>query len=76
MDNNVVWLTGPQVQRRFSISAMGLYRWQHDERLDFPEPTRIRERLFWRLSDIEAFEKRMIAIGLRKRAAQRESVTA
>jgi predicted DNA-binding transcriptional regulator AlpA len=70
MSDEVVWLTGPQVRERFSISPMGLSRWLNDERLHFPRPVKIRERLFWRLGDIEAFEKQIIAAGLRNRAAQ------
>ncbi len=69
MREQVTWLTGPQVRERFCISAMGLSRWLNDERLQFPRPVKIRERLFWRLGDIEAFEKQIIATGLRNRAA-------
>ena len=53
MSDEVTWLTGPQVRQRFSISAMGLHRWLNDEGLQFPRPIRIRERLFWRVSDIQ-----------------------
>jgi predicted DNA-binding transcriptional regulator AlpA len=69
MSDEIKWLTGPQLRQRFSISAVGLHRWLNDERLQFPQPVKIRERLFWRLGDIEAFEKQMIAAGLRNRAA-------
>jgi predicted DNA-binding transcriptional regulator AlpA len=69
MSDEITWLTGPQVGERFCISAMGLSRWLNDERLNFPRPVKIRERLFWRLADIEAFEKQIIAAGLRNRAA-------
>jgi predicted DNA-binding transcriptional regulator AlpA len=69
MSDAVKWMTGPQIRQRYNISAMGLHRWLNDKRLQFPRPVKIRERLFWRLGDIEAFEKQMIAAGLRNRAA-------
>jgi predicted DNA-binding transcriptional regulator AlpA len=69
MSDDVKWVTGPQLRQRFSISAMGLHRWVNDKRLQFPLPVKIRRRLFWRLGDIEAFEKQMIGAGLRNRAA-------
>jgi predicted DNA-binding transcriptional regulator AlpA len=69
MTDEVTWLTGPQVRQRFSISAMGLYRWLKDARLQFPHPVKIRERLFWRLNEIEEFEHRMMSAGLRSRTA-------
>jgi predicted DNA-binding transcriptional regulator AlpA len=62
-------ITATELRQRFSISAMGLHRWLNDERLQFPGPVKIRERLFWRLEDIEAFEKQMIGAALRHRAA-------
>lgn len=71
MSDAVQWLTGPELRQRFSISPMGLHRWLNDERLQFPPPVKIRERLFWRLGDIEAFEKRIITMALRNRAASR-----
>jgi predicted DNA-binding transcriptional regulator AlpA len=63
------WLTGPQVARYFNISTMGIWRWQHDPRLSFPQATKIRSRNYWRISDIKEFEKRMVAAALRERKA-------
>lgn len=68
MSDTVKWLNGPQLRQRFSLSAVGLHRWLNDERLQFPRPVKIRERLFWRLGDIEAFEKQIIALALSDRA--------
>jgi predicted DNA-binding transcriptional regulator AlpA len=61
------WLTGPQVARHFNISTMGVWRWMHDERIGFPQPTQIRKRNYWRVTDIRDFEKRMVAAALRDR---------
>jgi hypothetical protein len=33
----------------------------HDPRLSFPAPTRIRERNYWRLSEIVAWERQAAA---------------
>ena len=61
------WLTGRQVRERFNVSEMAIWRWLRDERLGFPRPTVIRRRNFWRRSDIESFEQRMIANSLGSR---------
>jgi len=44
------FLSGPQVQHRYGISDVSLWRWLADARLDFPQPAlRINRRRFWRL---------------------------
>jgi predicted DNA-binding transcriptional regulator AlpA len=51
-------LTGPQVRARFgNISDMTLWRWLQDPELGFPEPLIIQRRRYWRLADIEAWER-------------------
>jgi predicted DNA-binding transcriptional regulator AlpA len=55
------WVTGPQLQRRFGISGMSLWRWMNDPMLDFPRPGHIRGRNYWRLSDIINWERRTAA---------------
>ncbi|SFP35395.1 helix-turn-helix transcriptional regulator [Tranquillimonas alkanivorans] len=37
------------------VSDMTIWRWQHDPELEFPKPTRISRRRYWRLSEIEAW---------------------
>jgi predicted DNA-binding transcriptional regulator AlpA len=74
MNDEIVWLTGPQVQQRFNISALGLHRWLHDEQLQFPRPVKIRQRLFFRLREIENFERQMVAAGLRHCKSQSEAI--
>ena len=49
-------LTARALQNRYGISAMTVWRWEHDERLGFPAPTIIRGRRYWRASDLEAWE--------------------
>lgn len=45
------------VRARYSVSDMSLWRWLRDEALSFPRPLRINGRRFWRLSDLESWEK-------------------
>lgn len=55
------YITAPDVCKRFSISQMSLWRWIGDEKLQFPRPLRIRNRRFFRLDEIQAFEARQRA---------------
>jgi predicted DNA-binding transcriptional regulator AlpA len=61
----------PEVCREFSISAMTLWRWDHDAALKFPPPVRIRKRKYRRRREIEAFKAQMLAeaVTQRNRAA-------
>lgn len=61
------FLTSNQVRQEFGgISAMALWRWQQDESLGFPKPTKIRARNYWARGDIRRFK---IAQSLKKEAA-------
>ena len=42
----------------FNISNMSLWRWLEDDSLNFPTPTYIKNRRYWRQSDIEAWLER------------------
>jgi predicted DNA-binding transcriptional regulator AlpA len=66
------WLTGPQIARRFGISSMSLWRWLNDPKLAFPRPTQIRERNYWRLGDIVAWERRAAASTAKRASAKAE----
>jgi hypothetical protein len=65
---DAAWLTGPQVQRHFNVSSMAIWRWLHDPHLNFPTPTKIRRRNYWRAASIQEFERRMVVEGVRVRA--------
>lgn len=56
-EKNDEFLTGPQVQRRYQRSHVSIWRWRHDPALNFPTPLRINRLLYWRLSDLEAWER-------------------
>ncbi len=47
----------PKVCKRYQISSMTLWRWDHDDSLAFPKPIYINGRKFRRLSELEAFER-------------------
>jgi predicted DNA-binding transcriptional regulator AlpA len=50
------FLTGPQVQARYSKSHVSIWRWMNDPDLGFPKPVKINRLNYWKLSDLEAFE--------------------
>jgi hypothetical protein len=55
-----VFLTAAQVRRRYgSVSAMTLHRWLRNPELGFCRPIVIGNRRYWRLSDLEHFERRV-----------------
>ena len=54
---DAVYLTGPQVDKRYSISAMTRWRWERNPGLAFPSPITINGRKLWKLSDLEAWER-------------------
>ena len=50
-----------KVLARYDICKMSLHRRMKDPALDFPQPTRIRNRLFWKLGDLRAWERKRAA---------------
>lgn len=65
MQHGIVYLTSNEVRARFcGISDMTLWRWLQDERLGFPRPLIINRRRFFRLDQIEAFEKHRAAMSI------------
>lgn len=56
-----VFLTGPQVQRRYQKSHVSIWRWMNDEALGFPAPIKINRLNYWRLDDLKAWESQRAA---------------
>jgi predicted DNA-binding transcriptional regulator AlpA len=56
-DQNDSYLTGPQVDKRFSISAMTRWRWQRNPHLSFPVPIKINNRCYWKHSALDLWER-------------------
>jgi predicted DNA-binding transcriptional regulator AlpA len=58
------FLPDPQVQKRYGVSAMTLYQWDRDPKLDFPPPLRINGRKFRDLEQLELWERSRVATKL------------
>ena len=62
-----VFLTASRVRQRYGgCSEMWLWRRLHDDRSNFPQPTYISGRRFWRLHDLLAWERSLAANGGRE----------
>jgi predicted DNA-binding transcriptional regulator AlpA len=61
LETNDDYLTGPDIDRRYKRSSQTRWRWSKDPELGFPKPMKIKNRLLYRRSEIEAFERRMTA---------------
>jgi predicted DNA-binding transcriptional regulator AlpA len=40
----MTYLTAAQVEERFKISSVTLYRWEKDKELGFPQPFKVKRR--------------------------------
>lgn len=53
-----IFLTATQARRRYGwISEVTLWRWLHDSQLDFCSPIVIGHHRYWKLAELEAFER-------------------
>lgn len=57
---NDEYLTQPKVRRRYGVSDMTVWRWVHDSRLGFPQPIQIGRRNYFKLSELEEFERKQV----------------
>ena len=62
LDSEDEYLTGVEVERRYKRSWQTRQRWSKDPELGFPKPMKIKNRLFYRKSELEAFDRRMMAV--------------
>jgi predicted DNA-binding transcriptional regulator AlpA len=46
-----------QILERYSVSDRTIDRWVADPKVGFPQPMVIQRRRFWRLAEIEQFER-------------------
>jgi predicted DNA-binding transcriptional regulator AlpA len=58
------FLPARQVWQRYGVCSMTLGRWLADPRMAFPKPVYLGRLRYWKIGDLEAWE--------RARAAQRE----
>jgi len=54
--NDSPYLPAGQVRSRYGVSDMSLWRWLRDEALAFPQPLKIHNRRYWKLSELQAWE--------------------
>jgi predicted DNA-binding transcriptional regulator AlpA len=57
------YLPDPLVCKRYGVSAMTLWRWDHDPHINFPKPIRINRRKYRDEADLEAWERWRAAHG-------------
>lgn len=53
----VGYLPARAVWSRYGVTSMTLHRWLRDPKLNFPEPTYLGRFRYWRLADLEAWER-------------------
>ncbi len=51
------FLPARQVWERYGVTDMTLHRWIRDEKLGFPAPIYIHRLRYWRLADLEEWER-------------------
>jgi hypothetical protein len=56
INRDTSWLTGVQVNARYSISPMTRYRWERDPALKFPDAMKINRRCFYSLAALQLWE--------------------
>jgi predicted DNA-binding transcriptional regulator AlpA len=57
----------PQVCREFGVTAMTVWRWDHDPELNFPPPIRIRRRKFRHRRALEDFKRQLVRNAIARR---------
>ena len=54
------WVRNAALARYLNISAMCLWRWQRDESLGFPQPSKVGKTSYTDLNDVDAWMKKRI----------------
>ena len=62
------YIPGPQVSRRYGVDSRTLHRWRNDPELNFPAAMIVRDRTFFALDELEAWEKSRAAPSHQKAA--------
>ena len=57
----------PRVQAEFGVSCMTIWRWQRNEKLDFPAAIRLNNRNYFSRRALEEWKKRLIDAALKAR---------
>ncbi len=70
------FLPARRVWERYGVTSMTLQRWLTDPRLDFPKPVYIGRFRYWRLSELEAWERAQVTGSSASPADHRDGVKA
>lgn len=54
---DVQYLPQPKTARRYNMTPMGLSRWRKSETLGFPVPYYFNGRPYWRIDELEHWER-------------------
>jgi len=46
-----------KLRQRYDTSDQSIWRWLHDDELNFPKPIYIKGRRFWKVSQLEQWER-------------------
>ena len=68
-NSDFVLIPDPAVARRFGVTLMTLWRWDHDPEVGFPKRIKIRTRNYRRESELNAWENRMARKGAARQKA-------
>lgn len=67
IQDSTTFIGSPKVRNRYDdISDVTLESWIRDPAIDFPAPLTVNGRRYWRVSDLEAWERRNIKPTIRK----------
>lgn len=76
-NGEVTWVPASAVRRRYGganpVSDMTLWRWVNDPSMRFPQPTYFGRLRFWRLDELEDWERQQPRGETRERAALESS---
>ena len=53
----VTYIPGPKVKARYNVTDMTIHRWLHDDDMDFPRPYYFGRFRYWRLYELEVWER-------------------
>jgi len=57
MKTEETFIGGPRVLERYGITRTTMQRWLADPKLNFPKPMVRRNRLYFKVGDLEAWER-------------------
>lgn len=55
------YLTAPQVRQWYNVTDMTIWRWLKNPELQFPTPTVINRRRYWRERELVEWERKQAA---------------